>query len=109
MAEELGVFVIDAEGKIVATNEGARRLWGVGTEVLVGRAFTSLFRGERSSEHPEMDAIADWRTLLRRTRETRTALAMAAGEGGPEEVTLRVERAIGGAGSYIATVAPAGR
>lgn len=105
VSEVLGVFVIDAEGKIVATNEGARQLWAASREVLTGREFTTLFRHESVSTVTALGEAMDWRTLRRLGLEAWVTLAAEACDGTRQEVRMRVERAVGGAGSYIATVA----
>jgi PAS domain-containing protein len=100
-----GVFVVDADGRVVASNASARQLWSTDARPLVALPLAALFSADLGAPEPE-EVAQQWRQLKSDAMD-RWTLRSAQRLNGPVcEVRLRVERASGGAGSYIATVLP---
>jgi PAS domain-containing protein len=105
-SELCGVFVVDAVGNIVASNASARELWSADRRVLVGLPVALLFRGNEISTDPEF--LTDEWARLKAEALDQWSMRPARRIGGPPfDARVRIERASGGAGSYIATVLPA--
>jgi PAS domain-containing protein len=99
------MFVIDADGKVVAANLSACELWGSAGKSIVGVSFASLFvPGADASEVDSTDA--QWSTFRTAALERWSTCLTQPPGGLGREVRMRLERAFGGAGSYIATVRP---
>lgn len=104
-AELCAAFVLDASGRIVAVNRSGRQLLGASDRPLVGLPFAGFFRLRASpteSESPE----AQWESLRTATLDHWSALTAQPMNGPPHPAQVRIERAFGGAGTYIATVLP---
>jgi hypothetical protein len=95
-----GVLVLDATGRVVASNLSARKMWAAETRLLVGLSLARLFGepGETSNGDEvffkafRASALDRWAGVTIRPL-TGDSFAMRA----------RLERAAGGAGSYIVT------
>lgn len=105
VAELCAVFVIDAGGKVVASNASARRLWCAGERPFVTLPFAALFELDAGAADPEQ-LTAMWLTLRVQANEQWTQITVRPLNGGSVEAWLRIERAAGGAGSYFASVVP---
>jgi hypothetical protein len=100
------MFVIDAGGTIVAANLSAYELFRNSSRSFVGAFFPGLFATtiddhvgeETDSQWKEFKAEMLDRWTFCRTRQTCPS---------PYDVRVRLERGVGGAGSFIATVRPA--
>lgn len=105
VADLCAVFVIDAGGKVVASNASARRLWSAGERALVTLPFAALFELDESEADSDQLAAA-WLTLKAQANERWTQVTALPFGGGSVDAWLRIERAAGGAGSYFASVVP---
>lgn len=101
--EFCGVFVIGADGKVVASNASARQLWSAENRPLVGISFAALFDPAEPAVESQ-DASAEWQAFKRDAWEQWMPRGARRHDGPTCEVRVRLERAYGGAGSYIATV-----
>jgi PAS domain-containing protein len=101
-----GVFVVDADGKVVASNASARALWSTATRPLISLPLAALFSSTSVSPEPGEGEVAEqWRQLKSDAMDRWTLRQARRLDDAPTgEVRLRLERASGGAGSYIATV-----
>lgn len=100
------VLVIDASGKVVASNPGAQALCSDGKS-LVGQPLAAFFGGaERSGDADFLEE--QWRTLRRDALDNWALRRLACPSAANREVHVRVERALGGAGSYLATIVRGG-
>ena len=104
-AEFCAVLVLDASGKVVAANSSARRLWTAVDKSLVGLPFAWLFRLDGDSAELEF-CDSRWKAMKTSALDCWTQLAAQPLDGLPCDVRVRLERALGGAGSYIATIQP---
>ncbi|MGH7944767.1 MAG: PAS domain-containing hybrid sensor histidine kinase/response regulator [Opitutaceae bacterium] len=96
--------MLDGRGNVTAANTTARQLWQTGAGELVGDSFAALFAFEVVSNDPEF-IQAQWEVLLAGLgRET--LLAAQPREGAPRDVRVRLEKQIGEAAAYIATIQP---
>ncbi|ACB75446.1 PAS domain-containing protein [Opitutus terrae] len=102
-ADLCAAVVLDATGKIVAVNQSARQLWSASDRSLIGRPFAQLFVLDAAPEAADA-AVARWRILSAETLDRTTVLTALPLTGAKREVRVRLERAVGGAGSYLATV-----
>ena len=95
-------FVIDASGKIVAHNRTAGDLWGAGRRPLVTVPFAALF------EAAPADAAAEaaWAAFKAEAGDRPAPRGFRLPDGTRVGMGVRIERAFGGGGSYIATVRP---
>lgn len=98
------VFVIDAAGRVVATNRSACVFWATGNQSMVGLNFVQLFEPDPGNDVAGFEtrwtalraaAFESWTPLVARTLRTDRAVTR-----------VRLERSIGGAGTYIAIVLP---
>lgn len=99
------MLVLDATGKVVATNESARQLWAAPDRTLVGTPVGSMLLTEPAAS----DALSidlPWKTLCAVALNQWTSLVAKPQTGSLRSVRVRLERAVGGAGSYIAIVVP---
>lgn len=103
-ADADAVFVIDAAGRVVAANASARRFWPA-DRALVGTPFPQLFVFEGASSANQSSAV-QWPALRGDLLDRWASLAAVPLDGASRLVSARVERAVGGAGSYIAIVRP---
>lgn len=107
-SEICGAFVVDASGNVIASNASARQLWSEDHRSLLGRPLAELFSAGKIDAEPEA-ALVQWQQLKTETLDRWTTRPARRLDGGCLDVRLRLERASGGAGSYIATVLPATR
>ncbi len=98
------VLVLDASGKIVAVNGSARQLWAVAGKSLVGLPLAGFFESEAPVVATAEADEERWQELRTRTLDRWVSLATRATDGSVQDVHVRLERALGGAGSYIATI-----
>ncbi len=101
------MLVLDATGKITAANASARALWQTGDNELIGEAFATLFLFEITSSDPEF-LDAQWEVLLDGGLNRTTPLQAQPREGAPRDVRVRLEKILGAASGYIATIQPPG-
>ncbi len=104
-ADLCAVLVLDAGGRVVAANRSARQLWAAPDKALVGFPFGGLFGLESVSAEPQ-SAETQWKALSTATVDRWTSSLARPLSGPPREVRVRLERALGGAGSFIATIQP---
>jgi PAS domain-containing protein len=101
-----GVFVVDASGQIVALNFSAGLLWGVDPRSLVTRSLASLLHASGTGPVEPENAEQDWSELKREASDGWAVRFVVVPQGSPVAVRVRLERASGGAGSFIALVRP---
>jgi PAS domain S-box-containing protein len=99
------VLLLDAAGRITGANASARALWQTGDDELVGEHFAAQFAFEIVSSDPDF-LEAQWEVLLASALERSTPLTAQPREGAPREVRVRLEKNLGAAGGYIATLQP---
>jgi PAS domain-containing protein len=99
------VLVLDASGKIVAANRSARHLWAAMDKSLVGFSFAELLAFAAVGGDPDTPG-AQWKALSTAALNRSTPLIAKPLDGSSREVYVQLERALGGAGSYIATIQP---
>ena len=96
------VLVLDAEGRVTGANASARQLWQTSENELIGDAFATLFAFEVVSSDPDF-LQAQWEVLLAGLgRETH--LTAQPREGALRDVSVRIEKQIGPAPGYVATI-----
>lgn len=98
-------LVLDSTGKVVATNESARQLWAAPDRSLVGTPVSDLLLTERTASDA-ISAHLSWKTFSTAALNQWAAFVAQPHNGPPRAVRIRLERAVGGAGSYIAVVVP---
>lgn len=98
-------LVLDAGGKVVAANESARQLWSAPDRSLIGRPFLRLLALEPLPAD-EAACAAEWPRVRADLLDRCTHQMTQPLHGAGRPVRVRIERATGGAGSYLATVAP---
>lgn len=99
------VLVLDSTGKVVASNESARLLWATPDRSLVGAPVGGLLLAEGATVDASSPSLP-WKTVST-TALNRWALFVAKPRSGMlRPVRVRVERAVGGAGSFIAVAMP---
>ena len=101
----LASLVVDAAGAVVATNTSARELWGATKRTLVNTPLVDLVLAAG------VDAIASsairWEALRRAGLDRFIPVDLRPVDGAPvRPMRLRLERAHGGGGSYIALIVP---
>ncbi|MDO8544765.1 MAG: PAS domain-containing protein [Opitutaceae bacterium] len=99
------VLVVDASGRVVAANRSARQLWAAPDKFFVGLPFAALFAPGSNSSNSEL-LERQWKDLSAVVMDNWAPLAAQVVGGPPREVRVRLERAFGGAGSYIAAIQP---
>jgi two-component system, cell cycle sensor histidine kinase and response regulator CckA len=99
------VVLLDAGGKITAANESARKLWQVAEGELIGEQFASQFAFEVVSNDPEF-LEAQWDVVLAGALNRDAVLSAQPREGAPHEVRVRLEKNLGTASGYVATLQP---
>ena len=98
------MLLLDAAGRVVASNASARDFWPA--RPLVGEAFASLFAFEILSTDPDF-LEAQWEVLLASTLNRTTPLTLQPDTGGrPRERCVRLEPVNGGPAGYLATLQP---
>lgn len=101
-------FVIDADGNVLASNATARELWRAEKRSLVATPFSHLFAPGAVAQ--AAGELADSWTVLKADAGKRWKPYLARAHDGVEIATrVRIERAFGGGGSYIAVVQPVDR
>lgn len=95
--------VIDASGQIVAANRTASDLLGVPGKSLIGLPFTSRFAPENAEPGQARDA-SEWKSLCAAALDQLVAFHARREDGRTFPVRVQLERAFGGAGSYIAVI-----
>lgn len=105
VAVPCAVLVLDPAGRIQSANTSARKLWQTGANELVGEHFVALFAFDVVSSDPDF-IDAQWDVLLAGALDGATSLNAQPREGAPCEVRVRLEKLLGPAGGYIATVQP---
>jgi PAS domain-containing protein len=104
-APSCAVLVLDAMGMVVAANETARELWGAPEKTLVSQSLTQLiFAGTAS---PDLETSTAWKTLKATIVDRGAPLLARRRDGSSFGVRVQLERSLGGAGTYIATIAAA--
>jgi hypothetical protein len=104
-AARCAVLVLDASGKVVAANRSARHLWAAMDKSLVGFSFAELLAVAGVVGDPDTPG-AQWKALSTAALNRSTPLIAQPLDGSAREVYVQLERALGGAGSYIATIQP---
>jgi hypothetical protein len=104
-ADLCAVLVLDASGNVVAANRSARHLWAGADRAFVRSAFAELFVSKLDSNDPEF-LETESKVLIAGALDRWTPLVAKPLDGQPRAVRVRLERALGGAGSYIATIQP---
>lgn len=104
-ADLCAVLVLDASGNVVAANRSARYLWAGPDKSFVRSAFAGLFISALESDDPEF-LETESKVLIAGALDRWTRLMAKPVDGQPRAVRVRLERALGGAGSYIATIQP---
>ena len=102
-AAPAAVLFLDANGRISAANTSARQLWQTGENELIGEAFATLFAFEVVSNDPEF-LEAQWEVVLASALDRSTTFSIQPREGAPRDMRVRIERTVGSATTYIATV-----
>lgn len=98
-----GTFVIDAGGKIVAANLSVYKFWGGVPRSFVGVYLRDLFvliPDASGTEEPE----SQWKLFKTAMLDRWTLLSARHVDGSCHPVRVRLERSVGGAGTYIAMV-----
>jgi hypothetical protein len=98
----VAVLVLDAHGNVVAANRSSRDLWGTPDRSLVGLPLAGLV-----AQDPPVSAAgrdADWKKLRSEALDQWKPIAVVPLDGGPQPARLRLEKALGGAGTYIAII-----
>jgi PAS domain S-box-containing protein len=99
------VLLLDATGRITAANVSARVLWQTGANELIGEAFAGLFAFEIVSNDPEFLEV-QWEGIVITALDQEVTLNAQPREGAPRDVRVRLEKNLGAAAGYIATVQP---
>lgn len=99
------MLVLDATGKVVAGNQAARHLWAVADKGLVGSPFSALLSSATGATDVDSET-AQWAALRAATLDRSASLSVQPRSGPSRAARVRLERAVGGAGSYIATIQP---
>jgi len=102
-AELSAVLVLDVSGRVVAANHSARQLWGATEKSLIGRPFAKLLVLDGGSDD-SASFEAQWKAFLAVALDRSTHHLVQPLQGTPREVFVRIERATGGAGSFIASL-----
>lgn len=105
-AQPCGVLVLDSTGMVVAANGTARELWGATERTLVSESFTQLVSADATAPDPEC-AHAAWTALKAATVDRSAELIARRRNGSSFGIRVRLERSLGGAGTFIATISPA--
>lgn len=106
--EPCAVLVLDATGRILSANESARALWQTVEGELIGDHFATLLQFDLVSDAPDWLA-SQWEVLLANTLDKTAALTALPREGAPRDVVVRLERLLGTAAQYVATIQPPAR
>lgn len=101
-------LVIDAGGKIVAANGTASDVLAASGKTLIGLPLAGLCTAEGASSAPTTSSD-EWKSFCAATLDRWTAFAAHVPGSPARAVYLRLERAFGGAGTYIAVLHPRGR
>ncbi len=96
-------MLLDPSGKVAGANGSARLLWQTANNELVSESFASLFAFEVTSNDPEF-LEAQWDVLLASSLDRTAALTAQPREGAPRDVRVRLEKPLGTAPGYIATI-----
>ena len=99
------VLALDAQGRVTGASSSARQLWQTAENELVGDHFASLFVIEVVSNDPEF-LEAQWDVLLASALDRPATLTAQPREGAPREVSVRLEKNLGPAAGYLATIQP---
>jgi PAS domain-containing protein len=100
------VLVLDANGKILLADAGARALWRMGEAELSGAPFSSLFAFEVTSQDPGW-LESQWEVLVASTAAGPLRLEAQPGDGARMEVSVRLEKStFAAAPGYLAFVQP---
>lgn len=99
------VFVIDAGGHVVACNASARQLWAAGKRPIVTLPLVVLLGEAQDPIEPDV-LLEQWKALKIEALDRWTRRMAMPFSGPAVEVNVRLERATGGAGSYIALIRP---
>lgn len=98
-------FVIDADGNVLASNATARELWRAEKRSLVATPFVQLFVSE-AAPNATGETVVAWTALKAEAGQRWKSCLARLHDGAEIAVRVRVERAFGGGGSYIAVVQP---
>lgn len=101
-------FVIDADGNVLASNSTARELWRAEKRSLVATPFVQLFVSDPASA-AAVETIGTWATLKTEAGQRWKSCLARLHDGAEMTVRVRIERAFGGGGSYIAVAQPVER
>lgn len=99
----VAAFVLDAMGNVVAANQTARECFAPAPRPLVGVAFASLFAVADGGDGEAVGDGGNWAMLKSRPEAWQSAEVITH-DGTRRAVEWRLERAHGGAGSYIAVL-----
>ncbi len=101
------ILVLDASGRILLADAGARLLWQAGETTLNGAPFSSLFAFDVTSQDSGW-LESQWEVLLAATAAGPLRLDAQTGDGVRREVSVRLEKAMfAAAAGYLAFVQPA--
>ncbi len=104
-ADVCGMFVVDAGGKIVAANQSAHQFWENTRRSFVGALLPRLFAAD-PAQSDEENFEAEWKAFKATALDRWTTRVTEPATGASRHVRFRLERAFGGAGTFIATVRP---
>lgn len=104
-ADVCGMFVVDVEGKVVAANLSAHHFWENARRSFVGASLPRLFATDPDAADSD-DAMAEWKAFKAATLDRWTTRLTQPATGATYQVRVRLERSMGGAGSFIATIRP---
>lgn len=97
----MAALVVDADGRVVAANTSAQMLWASPKTSLVNRSLVSLTGAMAATAESES---AQWQSIKKSALDDFVTTAVRPVDGGEKRsVRMRLERAYGGGGSYIAT------
>lgn len=101
-------FVIDADGNVLASNSTARELWRAEKQSLVATPFVQLFVPDPASP-ASGETVGTWAALKTEAGQRWKSCLARLHDGAEIAVRVRIERAFGGGGSYIAVAQPVDR
>ena len=96
------MVVLDGNGRVVSANATANQLWQTSDTGLIGESFAALFAFEVVSNDPEF-IQAQWEVLLAGIGRD-AFLTLQPHEGALRDVRVRLEKQLGGAAGYVATI-----
>lgn len=103
-ATPIAALVIDADGLVVAANESASAMWGAAHRTLVKVPLSDLLGFDPPAEADPADVA--WQKLKAAALNQWAIARIHPRRAAEASVRVRLERARGGAGTYLATVLP---